>query len=196
HRGRYQARKQHALNKAYGYEQQRHIDERQQQVGDDKPGQRDEEDRFATNAARPCSHWRAEEEHAQTKGPFHQRQRLRSQPQGLQALWEDGNDHGKSGHHQGDAADQERQSGGDRSRFFRRGSRNGSGSHHLLQREGDGIMIEEPCSHLFHPFRSREMRATTPLRAYLLPPLTLVVLFPSRSYNLQFASIHLHISSS
>src|SRR5712691_2932907 len=151
HRDRYQARKQHALNKAYGNEQQRDIDERQQQVGDDKPGQRDEEDGFATNAARPYSHWRTEEEHPQTKGPFHQRQRLGSQPQGLQALREDGNDHGKSGHHQGDAADQERQSGGDRSRF-RRGSRHGSCSHHLLQGDGDGIMIEEACSHLFHPF--------------------------------------------
>src|SRR6266567_5432571 len=51
HRDRYQARKQHALNKADGNEQQRHIDERKQQVGYDKTGQRDEEDGFATNAA-------------------------------------------------------------------------------------------------------------------------------------------------
>src|SRR6266699_1013243 len=34
---------------------------------------------------------------------------------------------------------------------------------------------------------------TTPLRAYPLPSLTLVVLFPSRVYNLQFAS-NLYIS--
>ena len=134
HRGRYQARKQHALNKADGNEQQRHIDERQQQVGDDKTGQRDEEDGFATNTARPGSHWRAKEEHSQTKGSFHQRQHLRSQPQSLQALREDGNDHGKAGHHQSNAADQERQSGGDRSRFCNRGSCNRSCSHHILQR--------------------------------------------------------------
>src|SRR6266478_8122739 len=36
HRGRYQARKQHAFNKAYGNEQQRHVDERKQQVSDNK----------------------------------------------------------------------------------------------------------------------------------------------------------------
>src|SRR6266849_5089059 len=49
-------------------------------------------------------------------------------------------------------------------------------------------MFEDRCSHLLHPFRSREMRATTPLLAYPLPSSTLVVLFPSRVYNLQFAS--------
>src|SRR5438876_6766485 len=65
---------------------------------------------------------------------------------------EDGNDHSKAGHHQGDAADQERQRGGDRARLFSRGSRNWSCSHHLLQRDGDGTIIEEPCSHLLHPF--------------------------------------------
>src|SRR5260370_505412 len=114
--------------------------------------QRDEEDGVATNAARPGSHWRAEEEHPQTKGPFHQRQRLRSQPQSLQALREDGKDHGKSGHHQGDAADQERQSGGDRSRLLSRGSRNGSCSHYILQRDGDGFLFEDRCLHLSYPF--------------------------------------------
>src|SRR6266516_7085714 len=39
HRDRDHARKQQALNKAYGNEQQRHIHQRKQQVGDDKTGQ-------------------------------------------------------------------------------------------------------------------------------------------------------------
>src|SRR5258708_32549445 len=45
--------------------------------------------------------------------------------------------------------------------------------------------LEPSCS----TFPNSTKGATTLLRAYPLPSLTLVVLFPSRVYNLQFASI-------
>src|SRR5258706_327166 len=63
HRGRYQARNQHAFNKANENEQQRDIHVRQCEIGDNKTSQRNEENRFTTNATSPYPNRSAKEEH-------------------------------------------------------------------------------------------------------------------------------------